>query len=265
MGPTPPRTPTARKSLPGSPSTTTPNASILGSPIAIQKRKWQGDNVSLPLQGLTQPENVGDSAPVAQMIPTKMQRTGHESNVEYLTMPALPLRNQSFNQNPATFTPRPSQFQQSNQQPSLNDWPEKVFMTAIQSNRNLLSGNPAINPVDSRRIDNIAHAMWQVVFNHENMMRDVTAKVAMFSTLKLRALARLNYLPSWWYLREMACTVMMRQGWVVDDREMQELWRETVEWCGRVEVKMGVHSDSAGASKHYGGDVAQEVVGKVES
>ncbi|KZM26050.1 uncharacterized protein EKO05_0005851 [Ascochyta rabiei] len=268
MGPTPPRTPTARKSLPGSPSATTPNATALGSPIVIQKRKWQGDNVPLPLQGLTQPEDEGESAPVAQMTPTKRRRSEDEIKVEpqYRAMPAAPLPTQSFAQNPAAFPSRPPQSQQHTLRLAYpDDWRQRIFMNALQSNQNLIPGNVATTTMTSQHIDRFANAMWQVVFNHENTMRDVTARSAMFSTLKLRALARLNYLPSWWHLREMACIVMMRMKWIIDDSEMQGLWMETVEWCGRVETKMGIHTDGAGVPKQHDEDDAQEGVGKVES
>lgn len=86
-------------------------------------------------------------------------------------------------------------------------------------------------------------------------MKDITAKASMFSQLKLRTLARLNYLPSWWYLREMACSLMDRQGWLVDDRDMQSFWKETVEWCSRAEIKLGVQGgDKIGAPKGEGGN-----------
>lgn len=96
-------------------------------------------------------------------------------------------------------------------------------------------------------------------------MQNVTAHAAMYSQLKLRALARLNYLPSWWYLRDMACGLTKRQGWNLDDSEMQGLWQETVEWCRRLCTKMGVQDESGiGAERNRGGEV-QEGVGKVES
>lgn len=136
-----------------------------------------------------------------------------------------------------------------------NDWPQKIFLAALKGSPALVSGNPLHSPVNSQRIDNVTHAMWQVVFNHEDMMKDITAKASMFSQLKLRTLARLNYLPSWWYLREMACSLMDRQGWLVDDRDMQSFWKETVEWCSRVEIKLGVQGgDKIGAPKGEGGN-----------
>ena len=160
---------------------------------------------------------------------------------------------------------RQPQLQQTSQTNTKNNWPHKVFLAAIQSNRNLLSGNLSDHSVNSQRVDGITHAMWQVVFSYESMMQDVTTKAAMFSQLKLRALAKLNYLPSWWFIREMACMVMKHQGWQLDDREMQILWQETVEWCKGMDMRMGVQHDGAAVVEQHGEDVVQQGLGKVES
>ncbi|KAF2621637.1 hypothetical protein BU25DRAFT_482612 [Macroventuria anomochaeta] len=163
-------------------------------------------------------------------------------------MAVSPLRNQSFAQNPSSSPLRPPHVQQPGK-PNLNDMPQKIFLAALQSNRTLVPANPVNNPLNSQRIDAVAHAMWQVIFINENMMKGITTKASMLPQLKLRALARLNYLPSWWFIREMACGVMARQGWLMDDSEMQGLWKETVEWCTRVEIKVGMQGDSAAATK----------------
>lgn len=127
---------------------------------------------------------------------------------------------------------------------SQNDSRLILFLAAIRSNPALLPLNPTVDTINSQRIDNIAHAMWQAAFNNSKMMNDVTAKASMFSQLKLRTLAKLNYLPSWWFIREMAYSVMQSQEFNVDDREMQVYWKETLEWCSRVETRMGVQGDN---------------------
>lgn len=66
------------------------------------------------------------------------------------------------------------------------------------------------------------------------MMQDATKYCAMFSELKLRALARMNILPSWWLLREKAVLQMRTQGWKLDDVVMQMAMREAVEFCIKV-------------------------------
>lgn len=71
----------------------------------------------------------------------------------------------------------------------------------------------------------------------------------LFSHLKLAALAKLNYLPSWWFLREMAVKQMLEVGWNVDDRDMTEVWRQTCERC------VGVRKRSENDGMANGGDV----------
>lgn len=179
---------------------------------------------------------------------------------QYIAMSAPSLRSPSLAPISAVTPLRPPQFQQTN-----NNWPHKVFLAAIQSNRNLLSGNVSEYSVNSQRVDSIAHAMWQVVFRYESMMQDVTTKAAMFSQLKLRALAKLNYLPSWWFIREMACVVMKNQGWHLDDSEMEILWQETVEWCKRMDRRTSVQHDGVAVVEMHGNDVMQEGLGTMES
>lgn len=180
-------------------------------------------------------------------------------------MPASPVRNQNSVQNPMGFPPRLPQAQQKSQQSTGFDVPQKIFLAALQEKQDLISGNPKINPVDSQHIDAIGHAMWQVVFRNEPMMREATAKAAMFSQLKLRALARLNYLPTWWFLRDMACSIMTRSGWLLNDNDMQNHWKETLTWCNKVEIKMGLQSDGGNASRRTGGGEGQDAGGEIES
>lgn len=109
--------------------------------------------------------------------------------------------------------------------------------------------------------------MWDVVFVKADMMNNVTMKAAMFPQLKLRALAKLNWLPSWWFLREMALDVMARSGWLVDDNERQGEWKESVEWCKKVEMKL--FGEAAVVQNPGGGQVksdpVQELVGKMDT
>lgn len=86
-------------------------------------------------------------------------------------------------------------------------------------------------PIKSKRLDAVAHAMWQVAYRHENMLKTACQYSAMFSHLKLQMLAKLNFLPSWWFLRETATSVMNGYRWNVDDEEMMTLWNTTREWC----------------------------------
>lgn len=187
---------------------------------------------------------------------------------QYLSMPASPLRNQNIVQHPSNspFKPQPPP-QPSMQPPQQTNIPQHIFMAALQKNPTLIPVDPQKNPVGSRRIDAIAHAMWDVVFSKADMMNNVTMKAAMFPQLKLRALAKLNWLPSWWFLREMVLDVMARSAWLVDDSERQGEWKESVEWCKKVEMKL--FGEAAAVQNPGGGQVksdpVQESVGKVDT
>lgn len=164
------------------------------------------------------------------------------------------------------------------QQPAHPSLSRHIFLAALKRNNALHPVAPKTNPIASRRIDAIAHSMWDLVFNREAVMTEVTMKAALFAPLKLRALARLNWLPSWWLLREMAVTLMKQQGWLVDDSERQAEWRDAVDWCKKAETKCfgaGVGTGVGAAAQDGGlGEVqipelqqvtAEAAVRKVES
>jgi hypothetical protein len=168
---------------------------------------------------------------------------------QHLSVPATPLQvpnglpqpaSSLFNQQPIIqssmqHTIQPSM--QPAQQPPQPTIPQQIFMATFKRNTSLTPVAPTTNPISSRRIDAIAHGMWDVVFQRDAMMTDITMKAALFTPLKLRALARLNWLPSWWFLRGMAVTLMRQQGWLVDDSERMGEWTEAVEWCKKAEIK----------------------------
>ena len=54
----------------------------------------------------------------------------------------------------------------------------------------------------SSQIDAIAHKMWDIALEHGPMLQLACQYSAMFSPIKLRMLAKLNFLPSWWFFRE---------------------------------------------------------------
>lgn len=168
---------------------------------------------------------------------------------QYLATPASPLRNQTLPQGPPGAHAKPPEPHQAG---LLNkvDLPQWIFLTAVQRNKELCQLDPYQTTVNSARIDSIAHAMWDVVFERESLMKEVTIKASMLPQIKLRALAKLNYLPSWWFLRDMACGIMARQKWLLDDSDMQTLWNSTLEWCRRVELKVGMQSDGVGPPRH---------------
>lgn len=80
--------------------------------------------------------------------------------------------------------------------------------------------------------------MWQIAFNHGGLLQRACQYGSLFSPLKLAALAKLNYLPSWWFFRDLAARYLkevgVREGWGVDDGDMEGVWEEAVGWCAGV-------------------------------
>ncbi|EUC36757.1 hypothetical protein COCCADRAFT_87310 [Bipolaris zeicola 26-R-13] len=121
--------------------------------------------------------------------------------------------------------------------------------TNLQSNilTYVLQSNPLLIPttlsrnarLTSTRINDIAHAMWNVAFTHDDPLQRACQYAAMFSPLKLAALAKLNFLPSWWFFRDLALKGLQERGWEVDDAEMEETWEEAVRWCVEVNGRKG--------------------------
>ncbi|CAN9096612.1 unnamed protein product [Alternaria alternata] len=101
----------------------------------------------------------------------------------------------------------------------------------LTTHPNLVPTSPSA--ILSSNIDAIAHIMWQVAFNHGPLLARACQYSAMFSPLKLAALAKLNFLPSWWFFREgvMKGLPEMVGERMVDDGEMQREWKEAVCWC----------------------------------
>lgn len=78
----------------------------------------------------------------------------------------------------------------------------------------------------------------------------------MFSQLKLAALAKLNFLPSWWFFREMAVRQMKQdEGFIVDDGVMDGEWKNICYLCrDMLEKKARVSGGSGwGRMKEEGG------------
>jgi hypothetical protein len=97
-------------------------------------------------------------------------------------------------------------------------------------------------PVTSSHIDAIAHSMWQAASYHEALLDRACSYSALFSPLKLAALAKLNFLPSWWFFRDLAISALLGGVKIgdelavptIDDRVMQETWMASVKWCAGI-------------------------------
>ncbi|KAH8636026.1 hypothetical protein IG631_07860 [Alternaria alternata] len=151
-------------------------------------------------------------------------------------------------QEPATTT--------SSQSPSAAPVPSTIQLLhhVLTTHPNLVPTSPS--PILSSNIDAIAHIMWQVAFNHGPLLARACQYSAMFSPLKLAALAKLNFLPSWWFFREEVMKGLpgMVGERMVDDEEMQREWKEAVCWCmailgERADVKVAVGKAEQGKTE----------------
>jgi hypothetical protein len=117
-----------------------------------------------------------------------------------------------------------------------------IFNHVISRAPKLLPTDLPNNTLTSAHIDEITYAMWQVAFSSNNGSGDmlqVAAKYgSMFSEMKLRALARLNFLPSWWYLRERAFEIiLMQHNWMIDDSIVDLQWKDAVRASSEMQQK----------------------------
>ncbi|KAI4917920.1 uncharacterized protein J4E92_008858 [Alternaria infectoria] len=123
---------------------------------------------------------------------------------------------------------------------------KNLLRHVLQTQPTLLPSNLS-TPITSTHIDNIAHTMWQIAFKHVVMLQRACQYSAMFSPLKLAALAKLNFLPSWWFFRDLVVAGLPElikgvdgkgeekgRGVLIDDMEMQGAWNEAIKWCGNV-------------------------------
>jgi hypothetical protein len=187
----------------------------------LQEQPQHQQHLSVP----TTPPQVPDSLPHPAAKPMFNQQSSRQPNMQHIVQPSM---------HPA-------------QQPLQATIPQQIFMATFKRNHTLMPVAPTTEPIGSRRVDAIAHGCWDVVFSKEALMTDITMKAAFYTPLKLRALARLNWLPSWWFLREMAVSLMKQQGWMIDDSERMGEWHEAVDWCKKAEMKCFGGGADAGA------------------
>lgn len=135
--------------------------------------------------------------------------------------------------------------------PQISEMITALLVHVIRQNPKLLPQDPSKQPITSTHVNNIAHAMWQVAFRHGVLLQRACQYAALLSPLKLAALAKLNYLPSWWFFRCMALKDIpgLGQGWILDDREMDEVWRANLKWCAQALGPARVEKRAAG---HWG-------------
>ena len=91
-------------------------------------------------------------------------------------------------------------------------------------------------PVTSTHIDAIAYKVWGVCLNagQGELLSRANQYGAMLSEIKLRAAARLNYLPSWCFLRERVVLWLQTTGKVVDDSAGMMQWKEATDEATKI-------------------------------
>ncbi|KAF2853113.1 hypothetical protein T440DRAFT_379994, partial [Plenodomus tracheiphilus IPT5] len=255
-----PRTPTARKapSTPQSPATTSsmksakskqqpkPSGSQAvavsrqrktpavpqGTVQAGNKRKLKMEEQSL---AKASPHPMTDSSTTAEVVPTtpKKQKMNTEAQNGMTSKPGL---YQLATPSQPLSTPNLQAQQQQQQQQQFSnlkssDLTYRLLHYALKKNPGLLPGDPRTTTITSDQLSDVAHAMWQVAICTPGVMEQACIYSAMFALLKLQTLAKMNFLPSWWFMREAAAKIMVSSKWNVDDRVMQTDWVYAVDWC----------------------------------
>jgi hypothetical protein len=103
----------------------------------------------------------------------------------------------------------------------------QMLVAMLKSDPTLLPSSPT-DPVLSTHIDNIAYKMWQCSLTHKNgaTLAQANKYSAMLNEVKLRTLARLNFLPSWWFLREQALVGLRSMNRLIDDSAMIKQYKD---------------------------------------
>ena len=172
-----------------------------------------------------------------------MSRTDHITSKNVGAASTPPAQAQPQLQSPAqlqaqTFppTPTPRADTHANQSPSsgpadADTMALQLLSHVVRSDSTLLPSDLPNSIINSTHIDKIAHAMWQTAFKHGLMLQQACMYSAMFAPTKLAALAKLNFLPSWWFFREMTLKILAARGLNVDDSVMNQEWQAAVSWC----------------------------------
>ncbi|KAI4955043.1 hypothetical protein J4E86_006355 [Alternaria arbusti] len=188
-------------------------------------------------KGTTRPEARNETPPKKQKIEEMKTEIMKDTTVMSLSRPTSTTPNPQLSSLPLSVAPQSTQMMKN------------LLCHVLQTQPTLLPFVPS-TPITSTHIDNIAHTMWQIAFKHVVMLQRACQYSAMFSPVKLAALAKLNFLPSWWFFRDLVVGGLPglvkgvdgmgggkgdgKGGVVIDDREMMGAWDEAVRWCGGV-------------------------------
>ncbi|CAO2655710.1 Nn.00g045130.m01.CDS01 [Neocucurbitaria sp. VM-36] len=221
--------------------------------MAGNKRKVKTDVPSQTKKPATGRGAKAGIAAAQKVHPQKKQRTGEETKdvlkgqasalspstqAQTKTQPLTPVRTPQSDLKPVQL-PRPNAIAMANE----------LIAHALRTDPTLL---PATNPMTSTHIDAITHAMWQIAFHNGALLQQACSYSAMFSQLKLSTLAKLSFLPSWWFFREMVVKMLRsreeKTKLVIDDQVMNAQWNAACSFC------RGVMERSREAQCGDGGD-----------
>ncbi|KAH8725022.1 hypothetical protein GQ44DRAFT_727193 [Phaeosphaeriaceae sp. PMI808] len=246
--PASPRTPTtARKA----PHIITPlkSHSYQKSHMATgQKRKFK-PGVTSPLCAF--PTNNGKSggAPTSKpfMTPKKQKTTPRKNNnITNEVFPPFPPRSNLFqtvntpslSQSPHTVSPMGQQQQPQATPPVVSSGISENMGVEVNTNifhrviSTVLLLHPTALPtsqsevITSNQIDDITYKTWDYCITRDQgqLLLCASQYGAMFGDIKLRVLAKLNYLPSWWFMRMVVYDWLLKIGRLVDDSHMTLVW-----------------------------------------
>jgi hypothetical protein len=104
---------------------------------------------------------------------------------------------------------------------------DSVIVQAYQSNPSMFPQSRS-TAITSAQIDEFTNNIWQtcLLWKNGQLMNSATLYGAVLSDLKLRTLAKLNLLPSWWFLRERVMQWLRDNQRLVDESFMDGRFRE---------------------------------------
>jgi hypothetical protein len=115
----------------------------------------------------------------------------------------------------------------------------QVVRAAFQKNPQMLPADPT-EIINSNLIDRFTHALWGMICFGNIQLHEQAAKYgAMMGEPMIRALALLNILPSWWFLRERVLEWLRGSTpRIIDDSEMAQQVRSVMGMAATI-VKTG--------------------------
>ncbi|CBY00433.1 hypothetical protein IAQ61_011360 [Plenodomus lingam] len=191
------------------------------------KRKMKNEEESMEMAS---PKPSADAYTATETIPTTPKKQRIDMGVQ-----DRPVYQPSPGHLPTAVSPfalsSPARQQQQLASMSATQLTGNLLHSALKRHPYIVPQKSAAIPITSSHITEIAHRMWQLAFENPGVLDQVCSYAAAMSHIQLATLAKLGYLPSWWYLRESVVVHMTRQQWIVDDTTMRSEWLTVLGWC----------------------------------